>query len=82
VDSQNADLQKCAIRPRARDGISRTDVAAVLGQPFLLQTRRIAQPGGGLLIAYGHLVSGGAVLGEWPRLWQGRGIPVVSEHEF
>jgi hypothetical protein len=38
---------------------------AVLGQPFLLQTRRIAPPNGGLLIACGLLVSGGAVLGEW-----------------
>jgi len=47
------------LRLRARDGVSRTD-AAVLGQPFLLQTRRIAPPEGGLLIASGHLVSGGA----------------------
>lgn len=38
--------------------------------------------GGGLLIAYGHLASGGAVLREWPRRSQGRGIPVVSGYEF
>ena len=24
-------------------------------------------------IPYGHLASGGAVLGEWPRRWRGRG---------
>ena len=35
-DEPNAGLQKCPIKPGAHDGISRTNVAAVLEQPFLV----------------------------------------------
>jgi len=54
---------------------------ALTPQPSLQQTRRSARLDGGLLIAYGHLVSGDPVLGECPRRWD-RGIPVASGYEF
>ena len=59
-----ADCKKSAIALQPRDGIHSTEAAAALGQPFWLQTCRIAPPDEGRLIAYGHLVSGGAVLGK------------------